>query len=187
MARKLSILSFLRHDLLLWFFRLLTDWMPDVGPVLKLRGLLFSLCFKNCGIGFTVGRDVTILVPSKLVVGDHVYFAKGTWINAFGGVVIENEVMLSPYVIVASSQHGFKDGSVFIGGTHASPIRIGRGSWLASHVVVSAGVTIGSGNMIGANAVVTKNTPENAFAGGVPAKIIGQRVDNPSDVFGRDD
>jgi acetyltransferase-like isoleucine patch superfamily enzyme len=34
------------------------------------------------------------------------------------------------------------------------------------------GVKIGDGTVIGANAVVTHDIPENCIAGGVPAKII---------------
>ena len=39
-------------------------------------------------------------------------------------------------------------------------------------LLILAGVTIGDGAIIGANAVVTKDVPENTIAAGVPAKII---------------
>ena len=54
---------------------------------------------------------------------------------------------------------------------------IGRGTWIASHVVITPGTTIGKGNMICAGAVVVKNTPDDVMVGGVPAKVIGPRKD----------
>ena len=122
---------------------------------------------------------------NRLTIGNNVYLAKGTWLNAFGTVEIEDEVMTGPYVVIASSNHGFKDGSCRFGGAHPAPIKIGRVSWLAAHAVITAGVTIGRGDIVGANAVVTKDTPDNMFVAGIPAKVIREREDNPSEVKSR--
>ena len=43
--------------------------------------------------------------------------------------------------------------------------------------VVIGDITIGKGTIIGANAVVTKDTPPNSVVGGVPAKLIKFRED----------
>ena len=177
--------TYSRYDIPLYLVRLLTNWWPDLGPVPLLRGKLFSLFIYKCGKNFAIGRDVTILAPDRLVVGNDVYMAKGTWLNAFGNVEIEDEVMTGPYVVISSSEHGFKDGSCKRGGAHPAPVKIGRGSWLGAHAVVTAGVTIGKGNLIGANAVVTHDTADNVLVGGVPAKVIGGRKDNPSEVSSR--
>jgi acetyltransferase-like isoleucine patch superfamily enzyme len=177
--------TYSRYDLPLWLVHLLTNWWPDFGQIPNIRGRLFSLFIGKCGKNFAVGRDVTILAPNRLVVGNDVYIAKGTWLNAFGNVDIEDEVMTGPYVVIASANHGFKNGSCRFGGIHPAPIKIGRGSWIGAHSVITAGVTIGRGNLIGANAVVTADTPDNVFAGGVPARVIGERKDNPSEIKSR--
>ena len=63
----------------------------------------------------------------------------------------------------------------------------GRGTWLATHAVVAAGVTVGKGNLIAANAVVTRDTPENVVVGGIPAKVLRPREDNPGETVSRHD
>ena len=55
-------------------------------------------------------------------------------------------------------------------------IVIGTGSWLASNVMISAGVKLGKGNLVCAGAVVTKSTPDYAIVAGIPAKQVG-RID----------
>ena len=59
-----------------------------------------------------------------------------------------------------------------MGAAGAEPIRIGKGTWLGMNVVVTAGVSIGQGCIVGANATVTKDLPDHILAGGVPAKVI---------------
>lgn len=169
-----------RFALPLWLVGLVTNWLPDNRISIRARGMLFSLFIRKCGKGLTVGRDVTLLNTDRMMVGDHCYFAKGTWVNAMGGVTIEDEVVISPYAVIASSKHGFRNGSVRFGGAHPAAVRIGRGSWIASHAVIAAGVSIGAGNLIGANAVVTRDTPDNVIVGGVPGRVVGAREDNPS-------
>ena len=47
--------------------------------------------------------------------------------------------------------------------------------WIGANSVIMPGVKIGNGAIIGANAVVTKDVPDYAIVGGVPAKIIKYR------------
>jgi len=54
-------------------------------------------------------------------------------------------------------------------------ITIGHDVWIGQGVFIRGGVTIGHGAVIGARAVVTKDIPPYAIAGGVPAKVIRYR------------
>jgi len=47
--------------------------------------------------------------------------------------------------------------------------------WIGQHVQLARGITIGTGAVIAAGAVVTKDIPPYAIAGGVPARILRMR------------
>ena len=49
--------------------------------------------------------------------------------------------------------------------------------WIGSSVIIIGGITVGTGAMIAAGAVVTKDVPPYAIVGGNPAKIIKYRFD----------
>jgi len=59
--------------------------------------------------------------------------------------------------------------------TEYKPITIGNDVWIGARAIILDGINIGSGAVIGANAVVTKDIPPYAVVGGTPAKIIKYR------------
>ena len=54
-------------------------------------------------------------------------------------------------------------------------VNIGNDVWIASNVILLAGINIGDGAIVASGAVVTKDVPPYAIVGGVPAKIIRYR------------
>lgn len=173
---------FLRYDIPLWFMGLLTNWWPDNRITIRLRGIVFKPFILKCGKHFAVAKYVQLKSTHRLTIGDDVYLATGVWLNAMGGMTIEDEVVMGPYVVISTGMHAFKNNSVKFGGTIMEPVTIGKGSWLAAHAVVRAGVKIGSGVLVAANAAVCKDIPDNVMVGGVPAKAIGPRTDASKEV-----
>jgi acetyltransferase-like isoleucine patch superfamily enzyme len=53
--------------------------------------------------------------------------------------------------------------------------KIGNDVWIGNNVLIKGGVTIGNGAVIAMGAVVTKNVPDYAIVGGIPARIIRYR------------
>lgn len=177
----------IRYGLPIWFCMLITSWLPDISIFVRIRGEMVATFLPKRPKGFLLGRDVTLLAVDRLFIGNKVYLAKGTWINAIGGVFIEDEVVVAPYCVMSSNNHGFKEGSVLRGGAHPAPISIKFGSWIAAHSVLTAGVIVEKGNIIGANSVVTKSTESNFIYAGVPAKKVKKRFDNPSEISSKHD
>jgi hypothetical protein len=64
-------------------------------------------------------------------------------------------------------------------GTNNGPIVIGNDVWSGFGSLVLSGVTVGDGAVIAAGAVVTRDVPAYAIVGGVPAKVIGYRFEEP--------
>jgi acetyltransferase-like isoleucine patch superfamily enzyme len=172
----------LRYALPLWFVFLIFSVFPDNKYSIRLRGLFISFVLPCKAQGLRLGRDVTLLNVDNLYLGSNVYFAKSVWINAIGGVRVEDEVIVSPYTVVASSRHAFHQGSVFRGGSSIAPINIGFGTWISSHCTIAAGVNIGEGVLVGANSLVAKDIVSNKVAYGVPAVVQKDRHDRPGEV-----
>lgn len=182
-----ELLYQVRWALPMWIIGALTNWLPDNRVTLRWRGRLASFVIGKCGRGFQLGAHVTLLNVHRLEVGNNVYIARGCWLNCMGGLKLEDEVVLGPYVVISTLQHVFKNGSVRFGGSIARPVSIGRGSWLAAHVSVKCGVTIGRGNLVAANSCVVKDTPDGVIVGGVPAKVIGPNKDGEAEFFRREE
>jgi acetyltransferase-like isoleucine patch superfamily enzyme len=101
----------------------------------------------------------------------------GALVDGRGGVEIGNDVLVGPYAVINSSDHSHKQLDLPMTSVDhvMTPVKIGNDVWIGAHVVVTGGVEIGSGAVIAAGAVVTRDVPPYAIAGGIPATIIGDR------------
>ncbi len=94
-----------------------------------------------------------------------------------GSVVIGNNVRIAAYTVMIAANHNFSDldKPICRQGLSYAPIRIENDVWIGSRVNIMAGVTIGTGSVIGAGAVVTHDIPPYSVAVGCPARVIKSR------------
>ena len=86
-----------------------------------------------------------------------------TYINAKGGVVIEDFVQISSHCSIYSiSTIDEKGGKVILR----------KNCKIGTHSVIMPGVTIGENSIIGAFSFVKESVPDNCMAFGLPAKVI---------------
>ena len=57
------------------------------------------------------------------------------------------------------------------------PIVVDDGAWVATRAVVLRGVRIGREAVVAANSVVTRDVAPYDIVAGVPARVIGNRLD----------
>ena len=104
----------------------------------------------------------------------------GDFCNLFGqgNLTIGDNVMIASGVRIIPNQHTFDDPLIPIGHQpcRSLGIVIENGVWIGANACILDGVTIGSGAIVGAGSVVTKDVPGYAIACGVPAKVIKYRL-----------
>jgi len=105
----------LRYDWPLHFVLLFTNWLPDNVFFIRMRGWLASAFFKNAGRNIEIGRNVTFYNPSKITIGNNVYFAQGCWFSANQEISIRDNILFGPYVVLVNSNHSLKNGAYFFG------------------------------------------------------------------------
>lgn len=95
-------------------------------------------------------------------------------IVSLAGVELDEAVLTAGGCYLSAGAYHFDDVNVAVmdqGAYSKGPIRIGEKAWIGTGVIVLDGVNIGTGAIIGAGSVVTKDIPDRAIAIGTPAKV----------------
>lgn len=136
----------------------------------ELRALFSQL------IGAPVDESFGLFPPFYADCGKNIHIGKQVFINMGckfqdqGGIYIGDGALIGHNVVLATLNHAKspKDRGTMI----PAPIHIGKHVWIGSNSTILPGVTIGDGAIVAAEAVVSKDVPENAIVGGVPATIL---------------
>lgn len=125
-------------------------------------------------------------LSSDLIAHEYAYIGPGAYIPP--RVTIGKYTMLAPNVSVLGGDHVYTDPNtpiIFSGRPEMPKTLIGEDVWIGANVSIMAGLTIGNGAIIAANAMVTKDVPEYAIYGGNPAKLIRMRFNEEDIVLHR--
>jgi len=143
----------------------------------RIRGSAWSLFLKRCGRDFFVYKNVTILTPQNIEVGNNTWINQNCYLVGEGGIKLGSDVMVARNVSLITSGHGIEDKNIPMikQKITAASIEVGDDVWIGVNAVVLKGVKIGKGAVVGAGAVVTKDVPDFAIVGGVPAKVLRYR------------
>lgn len=143
-----------------------------------LRYALLKSLAKDVGENVRISENVYLFHTENISIGSNVSIWPMSYIEGSGGVSIGNDVSIAHSVTILSEEHKYFDSSVPIkdqGKTYA-PVTIKNNVWIGAKATILSGVTIGTGSIVGAGAVVTKDVPDNSIVVGVPAKIIKKRI-----------
>ncbi|WP_322801534.1 acyltransferase [Thermoflexus sp.] len=126
------------------------------------------------------------LPHAGITIGRRCFIGEYNVIRGQGGVTIGDFVYTGPLVQILAVNHVFQDPHRLIAeqGITARGIVIEDDVWLGGGAVILDGVRIGRGAVVGAGAVVTEDLPPYAIAVGVPARVVGSRLDRPRSIEG---
>ncbi len=150
---------------------------PFIRPIIRL--LLYYLYETS----YTMGSSGSLVTGKKVAVANTLFNLSS------GSIFIGDYTIFGQNVMVLTGRHNYIrgeraglvdviNGPAWGGGDLEVPpsgydIHIGRGTWIASGVIITGGVKIGDNSIIAAGSVVTRDVPDYAIAAGVPARVIG--------------
>lgn len=145
-----------------------------MGGIMKLRGFFAKKIITSAGTNINIEKGATF--SRRLTIGDN----SGLGVNCRvqGTVIIGNNVMMGPDVLIYTTNHEFRNKNVPMqqqGYQQEKPVIIGNDVWIGARAIILPGVNIGDGVVIGAGAVVTKDVPAYCVCAGNPARVVNRR------------
>lgn len=106
-----------------------------------------------------------------LKIGKRCFFNHNVSITCNGGITIGDDCNIANNVVIVDHDHIIeREGAN--GKTYSDSIVIGDRVWIGANAVITKGVSVGTGSVIAAGAVVTRSIPPHEIWGGVPARLI---------------
>ena len=158
------------------------QWLPSsyvrgFGIFLKIRYLICRPIFGYCGKNVNIQPRAYFLSGRNIRVGDNSSIGERS--RLLGQVTMGHDVMMGEDVLMLTQNHRFDRTDVPMDVQGFQPeegIEIGDDVWIGARVIILPGVKVGTGAILAAGAVVTKDVPAWAIVGGNPAKVIRMRA-----------
>jgi len=148
-------------------------YMPYSFGSKYIRYFLVKNFINKCGENVKIQTNV--LLSPFIEIGNNVEINENVRIRA--NVKIGNDVLIAPNVQLISINHEFNDIGTVIReqGEIIGYINVEDDVWIGTDSIILPNTIIKKGTIIGANAVVTKDTSEYSIFVGNPAKFIKKR------------
>jgi len=138
-----------------WLYRLAG---ARIGPRTRIYGLL-----QIEGVG---------PVASHLSVGARCMFTTPLFLNLSAPITIGDDVVIGHHVAILTDDHEIGGPERRCGERVAKAVTIENGAWIGARATLLPGITVGSGSIVAAGALVNRDVPNNTLVGGVPARFI---------------
>lgn len=159
------------YNYILDFELMVLRWVAHV-PSHAFRKAFYKLAGVSFGRGSTLHMWANFFDPIGVTIGDDTIIGDHAFLDGRASIKIGNHTDIASSVMIYNSEHDLENENFT---ARLEPVEIGDYVFIGPRVIILPGVKVGRGAVVGAGAVVTKDVPEFAIVGGVPAKIIGER------------
>ena len=163
------------------FNRFYNYWLDFKLMLLRIAGFVPSHTFRKIAYkmsGMKIGKRSVIHIganffqPSNIEIGEDTIIGDHIFLDGRAKLIIGDHVDIASYVMIYNSEHDLESKTFK---AREETVEIGDYVFIGPRVIILPGVKVGKGAVIAAGAVVTKDVPDFAMVGGVPAKVIGER------------
>lgn len=171
-----------RYGRLLFIHWLIRELPGAAGERIRCR--ILGKYFQACGDNLIIHQGVRFRGIHRIRAGRNVQIGVDNFLQASGGLTLEDDVMLGPGVKIWTINHRFDnpDLPIYDQGYQYKPVHIGKGVWLGANVFVLPGVTLPEGCVVTAGSLVgIKRYPPWSILSGNPCRVIGNRRSGQQD------
>jgi maltose O-acetyltransferase len=160
--------------------RYLPQYTPGGREIRRVRSVFCKFLFRRCGNNVNIKKGAFIGSGKNIEIGDNSDIGVNAYIagvSDLGELVIGNNVMMAPRVVILTLGHKYDRIDIPMNrqGYFGSRVTLEDDVWIGYGAIIMPGVRVGKGAVVGAGAVVTKDVPPFAIVGGVPARVIRMR------------
>jgi acetyltransferase-like isoleucine patch superfamily enzyme len=161
---------------------------------LRWRGRLTTdgFAFVCPGVKFEIGREARVVLgrwswighgtkirvhEGEVLIGAKTVLGQECTISAYQHVSIGRECILADRVMLIDFDHGVVEVErpIRLQGIYKRDVHVGHNVWIGYGACILRGVRIGDNAIVGTSTVVTREVPDNAVVGGVPARVLRMR------------
>lgn len=153
------------------FTLMLLRWVGYI-PSHSIRNIKYRFFGIKIGKGSTIHMWANFFEPKNISIGEDTIIGDHAFLDGREKLTIGDHVDIASSVMIYNSEHDLESVEFK---ARSEPVKIEDYVFIGPRVIIMPGVKIGKGSVVAGGAVVTKDVPDFAIVGGVPAKIIGER------------
>lgn len=146
--------------------------VSNIVPIYTLRKFLFLLSGVKIGMGSVIHMGCRFFDPRGVVIGEDTMIGDNAFLDGRAPLTIGNHVDIASGVLIYNSEHDLSDPGF---AARDESVFIEDYVFIGPRAILLPGVTVHTGAVVAAGAVVTKDVEPYTIVGGVPAKVIGER------------
>ncbi|WP_214846262.1 acyltransferase [Exiguobacterium sp. S90] len=154
---------------------------PLDGKIVMLtRYILMKNLAKQCGDNVSIHSNVYLNNVENASIGNNVSIHPMCYIECLGELSISDNVSIAHGVTIMTTEHKHSDVESDINsqGVYLDSVKVQENVWIGAKATILSGVTISSGSIVAAGAVVNNFIQPNVIVGGVPEKILKFRTED---------